>query len=323
MPKGRLPLPVAVTATLLIAVNLAFASDWTRFRGPNGTGIADDKDIPVQWSAKNILWKVEVAGLGHSSPIVWKDHLYVQTASKDGKERILLCLDTKDGSTRWKRSMPARPVQGKGKKKLIHEKNSFASSSPGVDAERVYVVFWDNVNIFLNAYTHAGEPVWSRDLGPFTSQHGAGASPIPIGDKVYFANDSDDNAVLLCLDGRTGATVWSQDRPHFRACYSSPFLRELPNGEGSELIVVSTMGVTGYDPDKGSKRWNWEWKFIAKQPLRTTGSPVTSNGMLFACSGDGGGPRHAVAVKLGTTPTLAWENHKDFPYVPTILAWGK
>ena len=176
MPKGRRLLPVLAVASLVCLVMNA-AADWTRFRGPNGTGVATDKDIPVKWTEKNILWKIEVPGLGNSSPIIWKDHLYLQTATSDGKERQLLCLSVKDGSTLWKESVAAKLGVAKGKKGLIHAKNSFASSSAAVDAERVYTVFWDNANLLLNAYTHDGKPVWSKDLGRWASEHGAGASP--------------------------------------------------------------------------------------------------------------------------------------------------
>jgi outer membrane protein assembly factor BamB len=317
---GRLlPLLTAVFV-VCVGVNTA-ASDWTRFRGPNGTGIAADKDIPVQWTDKNIHWKVALPGLGNSSPILWKDHIYLQSATKDAKERMLLCLSTKDGSLLWKQAVPGKAVGGKMKVK-IHDKSSYASSSAGVDAERVYVVFWDNVDLIMNAYTHDGQPLWSKNLGAFASQHGPGASPIPIGDKVYFLDDTDDKSVLFCLDAKSGNKVWSQDRQHVRACYSAPFVRELPGG-ARELVVLTTMGVTAYDLDNGGKHWDWHWDFGGKMALRTTGSPILSDDIIIACSGDGNGPRHMVAVKLGTTPTKIWQNLKDFPYVPTPLAWGK
>jgi outer membrane protein assembly factor BamB len=316
MLQGRHSLPIIVAVCVVFTVSIADASNWPRFRGPNGTGIANDKEIPVEFSGKNMLWQVPLPGLGNSSPMVWNDRLFVQCASKDGKERMLLCLDVKDGSTKWVQKMPAAGAR-------IHKKNTLASSSPGVDADHVYVVFWDGNKIFLNAYTHNGHPAWTRDLGTFSSEHGAGASPIPIGDKVYFANDQDGKSLLMALDAKSGKTVWAKERPAYRACYSSPFVRELPNGKGTELLVVSTMGITGYDPATGEQRWNWQWKFKSKQPLRTTASPVFDHGMLFACSGDGGGDRHMVAVKLGDTPTLVWENRKEFPYVPTMLSHGQ
>jgi outer membrane protein assembly factor BamB len=94
----------------------------------------------------------------------------------------------------------------------------------------------------------------------------------------------------------------------------------------SELIVASTAGITDYNPQTGKENWNWTWHFD-RMPLRTVASPIYSQGLIFANSGDGGGDRHAVAVRPGggtgefVTPQLAWENKKILPYVPSMLAW--
>jgi outer membrane protein assembly factor BamB len=317
MPKGRFLTPSCVVACFTIVTGLAVAADWPRFRGPNGSGIAEDRTIPVQWTDDNILWKVEMPGAGNSSPVIWKGKLFIQSSSKDGTERMLQCLSTKDGSTLWMR-------KASGKMTKVHKYNTLASASPGVDAERVYAVFWDGAKQVINAYSQAGEQLWSRDLGTFTSEHGAGASPIPIGGKVYFNNDQDGKAELLCLDGKTGDIVWSVPRPFHRACYSAPLLRTFPDGRKPELVVVSTKGITGYDPDSGARHWNWEWDFKTKLLMRTVGSPVYSHGIVFATSGDNpAGPRHMVAVKPGdSNPALVWENLKDFPYISSTVAHG-
>jgi outer membrane protein assembly factor BamB len=312
MLKGRI-VAIIVTACLL-SLSFADASDWTRFRGPNGTGIAKDKDIPVTWDmSKHLLWKVALPGLGNSSPVIWNDRLFVQSA-RDVNERLLLCIDTNNGSTLWQAKVP-------GIKATRHAKNTFASATPAVDSERVYAVFWDGKNQFMKAYTHDGKSVWSKDLGSYISQHGAGNSPIVYQDKIIFVNDQDDKAEIMCLEASTGNYVWRADRPAFRACYSTPFIREL--GRADELVVVSTMGITGYNPNNGNKNWNYEWKFFAKMPLRTTSSAILAHGLLFACSGDGGGDRHMIAVDLNGIPKLAWENRKDFPYVPCCVVVGE
>ena len=179
MPHGRMLL-FSTTCLCLVALSPAAApaSDWTRFRGPNGTGIADDKDIPLEINAKTILWKIELPP-GHSSPIVWKDHLYLQANSKDGKERMLLCLSTKDGSQLWKKAIAAKPVKAKANGKgLIHAKNTYSSSSPGVDADRVYVIWPAPEAVTVHALDHQGKEVWKQNLGPYPSQHGGGMSPV-------------------------------------------------------------------------------------------------------------------------------------------------
>jgi outer membrane protein assembly factor BamB len=321
MPRRMTVLSVFVCACLALAlVGRTSAENWPRFRGPNGAGIAADKDIPVQWSEQSgILWKVPLPGQGNSSPIVWGERLFVQTSSAAGRQRSLLCLSVKDGKVLWSRSMPAM-------KQHIHPKNSLASATPATDGERVYAAFWDGRDILLAAYDFDGKQLWNRDLGSFTSQHGAGASPVVYAGKVFLANDQDGNSKLIALNAADGSIAWEATRPAFRACYSAPFIRQ-QKGARPELVVVSTLEISGYDPETGTKDWGWAWKFTAKMPLRTTASPVYDHDTIFACSGDGNGDRHMVAVHLDgqgkdTQPRLLWQNKKDFPYVPTLLSRG-
>ncbi len=147
-------------SVLLLGCVLAEAGDWPRFRGPNGTGIALDKDVPVKWTASNgVLWKTAIPGIGHSSPIVRAGRVFLQSSSDDGKTRWLLSLDAASGNILWKTPDPGR----KAKK---HPLNSLASSTPATDGERVYAVFWDGADIHLGAYDFKdGKPVWEKNLG--------------------------------------------------------------------------------------------------------------------------------------------------------------
>src|SRR5262249_43809549 len=154
--------------------------NWPRFRGPNGSGTAADKDIPVAWTDKDILWKTALPGVGNSSPIVWGDRLFLQSASRDGKERMLLCVDANSGKVLWSKSAP-------GSRARIHPKNTLASGTPATDGERVYAAFWDGKHLSLAAYDFKGELLWNKDLGEFVSQHGAGHSPVVWRDHVYLA----------------------------------------------------------------------------------------------------------------------------------------
>src|SRR5687768_12412158 len=158
-------------------------SQWSRFRGPNGHGTSLDKNIPVRWSeTEGMLWKIPLPGKGNSSPIVWGDRLFVQSASADGKERLLLCLNATDGKILWSRSAPGSVAR-------INTKNTLASSTPATDGTLVYAVFWDGASLSLSAYDFKGTIVWTRDLGTLTTQHGAGISPIVYKDKLFLAND--------------------------------------------------------------------------------------------------------------------------------------
>jgi outer membrane protein assembly factor BamB len=297
----------------------AEAANWPRFRGPNGTGAATDKDIPTQWSEKDgILWKATLPGGGNSSPILWEDKIFLQTASPDFKECSLLCLSSTDGKELWSKSIS-------GSKAKTHAKNSMASGTPATDGERVYVSFWDGKNIFLHAYHFKGSKVWDRDLGTFASEHGAGASPMVHGNMVYYNHDQDGKAVVIALESKTGNLVWEKSRKAFRACYSTPMILEDAKGP-AELIVASTAAVTSYDPMTGAEQWNWNWDFAPGQPLRTVASPVVSSGLVFVGSGEGGGSRHFVALRLGgkgeiPRSDVAWDKRKGSPYVPTVVAF--
>jgi outer membrane protein assembly factor BamB len=293
------------------------ASDWPRFRGPNGTGISSDKDIPIQWTEANVLWKTPIPGLGHSSPIVWGNHVFLQSADVSGEERSLICLSAADGKVLWSRAVSSAKAH-------THLRNTWASATPTTDGQQVYALFWDGQRIAIRAFDFQGNETWKHELGSFTSQHGPGASPIVYEGKVYYLYDQDGDSALIALDAKTGKAVWEAQRKAFRACYSTPFILNSPT-HGNELIAVSTAGITGYNPQTGKENWHWTWHFD-RMPLRTVASPVFSQGLIFANSGDGGGDRHAVAVRPGgngdsTSNNLAWENKKILPYVPSMLTW--
>ena len=309
--------PVALLACFFSFDRFVSASDWPRFRGPNGAGISSDKDIPIQWTEANILWKTAIPGVGHSSPIVWGDHVFLQSADAGGKERYLICLSAADGKIRWTKPVPSSKAH-------THPRNTWASATPATDGQQVYALFWDGQKIVIYAFDFQGNEIWKRELGSFTSQHGPGASPIVYEGKAYYLYDQDGDSVLVALDAKTGKTVWEAPRKAFRACYSTPFILSSPT-HGNELIAVSTAGVTGYNPQTGKENWNWTWHFD-RMPLRTVASPVFSQGLIFANSGDGGGDRHAIAVRPGSngdvgSANLAWENKKILPYVPSMLTW--
>jgi outer membrane protein assembly factor BamB len=318
MRRGKFVLwALLASCVALAAARESSAANWPRFRGPNGTGTAADKDVPVQWTEQSgVLWKAAIPGLGHSSPVVWGKRVYLQSATADGKERLLLCLNADDGKTLWSRSVP-------GNRAHTHKLNTFASSTPAIDGERVYALFWDGTDMGLYAYDLDGKLVWSRDLGPFKSQHGPGTSPMVYRDKVYVANDQDGAAAVLALEAKTGKVVWQARRRAYRACYAMPFLLEQP-GAGPQLIVASTAGITAYDPQTGKVGWHWTF---GRDRLRAVASPVAADGLVFANTGNGEGDRHMLAVKAGgtgdvTKTNLAWENKRDFPYVPTLLTSG-
>ncbi len=297
------------------ALTLLVAADWPRFRGPNGSGVVAEP-VPLKWSAtENRLWTAEVPGVGHSSPIVVKGRVLVQSASADGSKRMLDCFDAATGKPLWTKTATGHPAH-------IHAKNTLASSTPAGDGERVFAIFWDGNALALSAYDLDGKELWSASLGGFVSDHGAGLSPVVYDGKVFVNYDQSGAAEFVCYDAATGAKKWGAKRKAFRACSSSPLVRDLGNGK-AEVIDSSTAGVTGYDPDTGSVNWDWEWKFDG-MALRTVGSPVLATGgsVVVVPSGDGGGSRSMVALAPGPHPKLLWEKRKDTPYVPCPLVKG-
>ena len=265
---------------LVLAAGVTFfrparADNWPRFRGPNGTGIAPDKDIPIKWGATDgILWKTPLPGAGYSSPVVWGDRVFV-TVAPDVRERRLLCLDATGGRVLWSASLP-----GAAAKK--HPKNSLASSTPATDGERVYAVFWDGVGLAVHAYDFQGKQQWRHDLGSFAGgTTGAATSPVVYDGLVYLNHDQDKflddqerqsgfpgrTAQVVALDARTGKLAWRAPRATFQCSYSTPFLYHNPDGS-AELIVASSAGLSGYDPKAGDERWKWVWSF-RREPRRT------------------------------------------------------
>jgi outer membrane protein assembly factor BamB len=321
MRNGRIGgLALAVLGTVLVLP--ASADNWPRFRGPNGTGISADKNIPVEWNdSQGVLWKVALPGPGNGSPVVWGDRLFLQSATPDASERVLQCFDVRTGKELWARSVPGGRADH-----LNPSYNTLASSTPATDGERVYVVFWDGRDISLHAYDFEGKQLWQQPLGYFKSQHGVGASPVVCGDRVILNNDQDGTATLVAFDARTGKLAWQAPRRAYRASYGTPFVMERP-GQGAELIVASTTAITDYDPKTGRVNWNWDWKSTDRMPLRVVASPILSHGLILVCSGDGAGDRHIIAVRPGSKDhpeeaRIVWENKRDFPYVPSMLAWG-
>jgi outer membrane protein assembly factor BamB len=303
---------------LLVAV-LAGA-DWPRFRGPDGAGTSADKDVPVKWADKNVLFKAKLPGTGHSSPIVVGDRVFLLAATKT--DRLVVCLDAKTGKEKWVKKVP-------GKIGHTHKKSSLASATPCSDGKKVYCVFWDGRNVGLYAYDRDGKLAWEQDLGPFKSQHGPGFSPMLYQDgktSLVIVNvDQDESARLRAYETEKGSLKWEKERTAFRACYSTPILHKPAKG-ATELIVASTAGIAGYEPATGKERWTYTWSFPVK-PLRTVGSPVVGDGMVFAASGDGDGSRGMIGVKLGgsgdvTKTHLAWSLYSNTPYVPTSLTKG-
>src|SRR5262249_5340660 len=161
----------AGSLVLVLLIAQAAATDWPRFRGPNGAGLAPALDFPARWGEQDYRWKVRLPGVGHSSPVVWGERVFVTCADEKAGTRSALCLDAATGRQLWRRhfplTQPPRPPD-----------NGAASATPAADERHLYVAFADARQYLVVALTHAGEEVWRADLGPFRGGHGFGASPV-------------------------------------------------------------------------------------------------------------------------------------------------
>jgi len=302
---------------------LSAPQDWPRFRGPNGAGVGV-ANLPAKWTEKDYNWRATLPGVGHSSPVVWGDRVFVTCGENETAKRIVLCLKTSDGRVAWRRDFDSKREQR-------NPDNSYASSTPAVDADHVYVAWTAPEETTLLALTHDGKEVWRRGLGPFVSTHGSGTSPILVGDLVVLGDsqevpervkmDVPPKSSIVALDAKTGEIRWRTDQRTTRVFYSTPIVCQL-DGEPPQLIFTSTShGFTSLDPSTG--KINWE--VPDTMPERCVGSPLFASGLIFASCGTGGAGRHVVAVrpgskKAGTPPQIAYTVQKPVPYVPTPVA---
>lgn len=160
---------VGVVLTFCFAVPLLAAdANWPHWRGPTGDGHSAEKDLPVQWDVGSVLWKIPLKGRGQSSPVIWGERIFLTTALENGKQRVVFCVDRKDGKLLWEH------VAWKGLPEKSHEMNGWATPTCATDGEHVVAFFGKGG---LHGYRVDGQPLWSRDLGKFAGTWGTAAYP--------------------------------------------------------------------------------------------------------------------------------------------------
>jgi len=314
-PRRTRRLAAVLFLPLLATVRPCVAQEWTRFRGPNGSGLAPAAQIPVSWTEEDANWRVELPGPGISQPVLWGSRIFVASARKDGKERILQCLNTEVGKVLWSRTFPAETHSK-------HQRNTYASSTPAADGEHVYAAFSDPKSLVLRALTHDGKDAWAHEFGPFDCKHGGGASPIVFKELVVLANEVDADSFVIALDRKTGETRWKSARTTEEAAFGTPCVLE-PAGGPPELVFSShAHGLSSLDARTGKE--NWSARVFDK---RTVSSPVIAGTLVLGTCGSGGGGNYLAAVRAGgkgdvTASHLAYKVTKAMPYVPTTLVKG-
>ena len=311
----RTLLPVILAATLVFGLSQGRAEEWTRFRGPNGTGISSTQGIPSTWQSDAVQFRAKLPGSGLSSPVAWKDRVYVTSADVEMGCRHLVCLSLENGKQLWVRDEPFT-VHKK------HRQNTFASATPTVDAAGVYTVWQSKTESSLLAFGHDGSPRWKVPLGPFKGGHGPAASPIVHEGVVYICNDHEGPSFLLAVNAADGKVKWKVPRSGKRACYSTPCVFKRP-GHGTEIIFVhSYQGIWGVAAESGHKNWAIDVFGTFKQ--RAIASPIISGDLVIGSSGFTTARKNIVAVRPGQKVyevTEAFRVSQSVPHIPTPLIY--
>lgn len=293
----------------------ARAENWPCWRGPRGDGSSLETNVPVQWSpTSNILWTADIPGLGHSSPIVWDDRIFLLTAIPTNRERCLICIGRKAGDILWQRTVLVSPLEAK------HGLNSFASSTPATDGHLVYCTFLDTNEIVVAAYDLHGNPKWLVRPGQFFSKHGFCSSPVLYKDTLILNGDHDGDAYILALDKATGRTLWKIPRENKTRSYCTPIIRTLAGK--TQLILSGSKCVASYDPDNGRRHW------IIDGPTDQTVASIVYNENANLLFYTGGFPElHILAIRPDGTGNITqthipWRTTKGVSYVPSPVSIG-
>lgn len=318
IPKmHRLSAILFLTTTCLCAGNTAHAQNWPRFRGPNGSGWSATTGLPVKWTDADYAWKVDLPGEGISSPVVWGNRLFITSADADAGKRWLSCYDAGTGKSLWSREYPFVPHKK-------HNTNSYATSTPAADDERVYTLWQSRESSALVALDHLGRDVWKHEFEPFQGGHGGGISPIVHEGLVIVANEQEGPSYVIALDAGTGEQKWRFERKTDRASYATPCVFERRDQPAQIILTEWKQGITSLDARTGRK--NWEIGVFGDTTERAVSSPIVAGDLVIGTCGFVTGNKHTVALRpaaAGTDalPREVYRIERQVAYLPTSLAY--
>lgn len=247
---------LAALPLLLAALAAAASPDWNRFRGPNGSGVAEDAPLPAEVGPEaNVLWQTPLPP-GSSSPTLTAERVYL--TAYEGDELLTFALDRETGRVLW-RSALERP-----REETRHQLNNAASSTPVTDGENVYAFFGD---FGLVSYDAHGEERWRRPLGPFSNLHGMATSPVLADDLLLLAIDQDVSSYLMVVEPDTGSISWKASRPEVVHGFSTPVLFDPPDGP-RQAVLAGSYQIVSYELETGEPLWRvrgvtWQVKTVA------------------------------------------------------------
>ncbi|MCA1576564.1 MAG: PQQ-binding-like beta-propeller repeat protein [Acidobacteria bacterium] len=258
-------------AFLLVLSSVIFAADWPQFRGPGGQGISDERNVPLTWSeTKNVRWKTAIPGRGWSSPVIQGERIWLTTATEEGRSLRAIGVNVNTGSI----EQNVEIFQLKSPK-LMNLKNSFASPTPVVEGDRVYLHFGAYGTASI---TQAGEIVWKTKLEYDNGQHGPGGSPIVYDDLLIVSCDGLELQYVVALDKATGKVRWKKTREGYQA-YTTPLVVNLPGGD--QVISPGAFQSIAYEPRTGKEIWRVKYA----EGFSNVPRPVFGHGLVFICTG--------------------------------------
>lgn len=302
---------------LIYGESSVVAENWPDFRGPTGQGHSAVTSAPLTWSeASHVRWKTPLPGKGWSTPVVWDHQIWMTTATEDGKKLWALCVDRESG--KLEREILVFNV---AEPEPINALNSFASPSPVIDAERVYVHFGTYGTAAIDR--QSGKVVWRREDLKLAHKEGPGSSPVLDGNRLIVTCDGMDVQYVIALDTQTGKTIWKTDRSldlsefqaDLRKAYATPLLATVDGQR--QLISPGAHAVYGYDPSTGKELWRFRYKGFSN-----VARPVIDGERVHINTGYM--KPQTLAIRLGgkgdiTDTHLVWTNAQGNPNKPSPL----
>jgi outer membrane protein assembly factor BamB len=276
------------------------AGDWPQFRGPGGTGMSDDKNLPVKWDTKDgVRWKAELPGRGVSSPVVADGRVYVTACTGYRNARLhVLCFDAATGKKRWERQFAATGST------TCNPMTCMAAPTPATDGKNVYALFASADLAALNA---DGDLLWYRSLAAerpnITNQVGMAASLVRHKDLLIVPLENAGDSFVAAVETKTGKDRWKIERPR-DITWATPLLAPCGPKGRVDLLLQSPTILSAVDPESGKPRWSYKGEWRESIP-----SPSTGDGLLFVPG------KPLLALKLADddqTPEFVWKSPPTF-----------
>ena len=305
---------LALLLTFVVLHGVASAQEWTRFRGPEGSGISKATGFPDSFTAEDFSWQTALPGPGISSPVLWGDRLFLTSETSEAGQRLVMAFDAGSGQELW-RASDAFGAEGK------HQFNSFASSTPCVDADRLYLAWTSSGTMKVRALTHDGKPLWQTGLGTYAEEHGSGTSPVLAGGVLVMSKDNgSSDSFIAGLNPSDGSIAWKHPRQSVRTPFATPVVIKQKSGAEAVILTGNPAALTCLNAADGKLLWEVQSPTPSDRPVA---SPALAGDICFMSTGQGGGGRNSVAVRMtDPKPDILWQNRKGLPYVPSPVGAG-